>query len=467
MPNILVLGGGVCGLGSALMLARDGHDVTVLERDPASVPGSALEAWEHWDRAGVRQFRGPHYLLAAGRATLSQELPEIIDAMLDARGARFNPLSAMPPSIEDRAPRPGDERLETVTARRPVIDYAAATVAAAEPRLEVRRGVEVSELLTRLLHGVPHVEGVRTSSGEELRADLVVDAMGRRSELPALLRAAGADPMHEEAEDSGFIYYTRFFAGELPPVRAPLNMPLGTISVLTLPSDAGTWSVTVYVSAGDQPLKALRHEAAWTRVVAALPMHAHWLEGEPITGVEAMGGILDRFRRLVVGGQPVATGVAMVADACACTNPSFGKGITLGLLHARRLRDVVREHLGDGPAAFAQAWDADTEAQLVPWYRATVREDRARLREVEALSEGRSPPAPESREAELMAVLLLAARQDADVFRAMLELRACLALPEEIFGRPGMAERITQLTDGVPARPPPGPDRERLLALIA
>ena len=36
--RILIIGGGICGLGAALLLARDGHEVTVLERDAEPIP---------------------------------------------------------------------------------------------------------------------------------------------------------------------------------------------------------------------------------------------------------------------------------------------------------------------------------------------------------------------------------------------------------------------------------------------
>jgi hypothetical protein len=106
----------------------------------------------------------------------------------------------------------------------------------------------------------------------------VVDAMGRRSPLPAWLTEAGAGPLHEEAEDCGFIYYTRFFRSadrSCPEPRTPtLVTPLGSLSILTLPSDRETWSVTFFVSSGDRPLKRLRDAKLGTAAVAACPLQS-------------------------------------------------------------------------------------------------------------------------------------------------------------------------------------------------
>lgn len=50
------------------------------------------------------------------------------------------------------------------------------------------------------------------------------------------------------------------------------------------------------------------------------PLIAHWLDAEPITGIDLMAGIDDRVRRYVVDGQVVATGLVAVGDALVCTN---------------------------------------------------------------------------------------------------------------------------------------------------
>lgn len=469
MSKIIVLGGGVCGLAAGLLLCRDGHEVTVFERDAAPVPPSPEEAWERWPRDGVIQFRQAHYMTPRGREALEDALPEVGPALEAAGAVRFDPLGLMPPSITDRRPRDGDERFRTVNARRPTLEHVLATVAEAQPGLTIRRGTPVNGLAARAYDGVPHVTGVRTDAGLELRGDLVVDAMGRRSQLPRWLADAGARPLHEEAEDSGFLYYTRFFRarnGGRPEFRAPALTPIGTFSVLTIPADCETWSVTLYTSAGDRPFKRVRDPGVWSSVLAACPLHAQWLEGEPISDVMAMGGVIDRYRRLIDDGSPVATGVALLGDAWACTNPSLGRGMTMGLLHAQRLRDVVRSHLGD-PGGFAETWDAVTEAELTPWYRETVDEDRARLREIDALRRGLEPDQPSDSEAALRAAMAAGVTRDPDVFRAFVANRCCLKLQRELWADSTFVDRLFEIARDGDRPPPLGPDRDQLLRLLS
>ena len=211
MPHTIVLGGGLCGLAAALMLARDGHRVTVLERDLAPVPADPEAAWESWNRAGVTQFRQAHYLQPGGRHVLEAELPDVLHAFQDAGALRFDPIAAMPPTVIDRAPREGDERFVTWTARRSTLEQVVGRAAATQDGLVVRRGVSAAALET----GAGRVVAVRTSDGERVAGDLVVDAMGRGSSLPRLLSATGAAAGKEAGDDGGFLYYTRHFRGEV------------------------------------------------------------------------------------------------------------------------------------------------------------------------------------------------------------------------------------------------------------
>ena len=140
----------------------------------------------------------------------------------------------MPPTIADRAPRVGDERFVTITARRPVLEQVLARSAQEQTGVEVRRGLTVTGLTSRPQGAMPHITGVRLDSGEEVAAELVVDATGRRSRAPQWLREAGALPVHEESEESGFLYYQRTFRsadGTVPRMLAPVYSPLGTISL--------------------------------------------------------------------------------------------------------------------------------------------------------------------------------------------------------------------------------------------
>lgn len=464
MGRIVVCGGSVVGLAVARMLARDGHEVTVLESDPDGVPGIPVDAWSTWNRGGVAQFRQPHVLFARFRQVVDEELPGTTERLLRAGCVWADYLHPLPPGIADRSRRPGDDDLLFVTGRRPVVEAVLAAAAEEEPGVTVRRGVRVTGFVPgpSAEPGVAHVAGVRTATGEQILADLVVDAMGRRSRSADWVAGLGGRAPHVQSEDSGFAYYTRYFTGPTPPRRIGRALvPMGSITLLTLHGDNDTWSVTVFAQTGDAPLKALRDAACFTRVVQACPMQAHWLDGTPITEVLPMAGIVDRYRRFAVDGVPVATGLAAVGDAWACTNPSAGRGTSIGLLHAQVLRNVVRKHLDD-PAALARDWDEGTERVVAPYYWNQIRADRARFAEMEALRQGTEPPVATS----AMARLVAAAGHDPDAYRALVETVLCVSLPQDVLERP--AVRAATETYGHLASPAaPGPGRNELLRILA
>ncbi len=133
MARIVVIGGGVGGLTSGMLLARDGHEVTVLERDAAPPPLTPDEAWRDWDRRGVTQFRMIHLFAPRFRSIIETELPEIAEEA-DALGAlRYNPLRLVPEGMTGGF-RPTDAEFDMLTARRPVMEAAIDRAAARDER---------------------------------------------------------------------------------------------------------------------------------------------------------------------------------------------------------------------------------------------------------------------------------------------------------------------------------------------
>lgn len=458
MAEIVVAGAGIGGLTAAMLLAKDGHAVTVLERDPEPPPATAEEAWAGWQRKGVNQFRLPHFFLARFRIVLEAELPEVLPA-LDAAGAlHINPVAEAPEFVTG-GPRPGDAGLLSVTGRRPVMEAAIAAVAAGTAGLTVRRGVTVAGLVTggSARSGVPHVSGVRTGDGRQFRADLVVDATGRRSPLPRLLEAIGARPPAQELDDCGFVYYGRTFRsrdGALPAASGPPLQHHGSVSTLTLPADNGTWAFAFITRAGDTALRGLHQPEVWARAAASFPLVAHWAGGEPLEpDILAMAGIEDRSRRYVLNGLPVATGVVPVADAWACSNPSAGRGASIGLLHAVALRDLARDGPLDDPLAFALTWDEATEAVVAPWYQETLWGDRHRLGEIEAVLAGQ-PYEPHDHRYELFKALSFGATVDPELLRPLVRNALLLSTLDQIIEQVG-ADRLLAAGGGWREAPRP------------
>src|SRR5438445_12835624 len=144
--RIVIVGAGVAGLGAALLLARESHDVVLLERDATSLPNDPDEAFR-WQRRGAPQVRHSHAFLARGRNLLRDRLPDVRDALLRAGVTEVGWADMIPDTIEDQRPRPGDEDLVMLACRRTTFEWVLRKVALEAHGVDLRDGVGVTGLL--------------------------------------------------------------------------------------------------------------------------------------------------------------------------------------------------------------------------------------------------------------------------------------------------------------------------------
>jgi len=383
---------------------------------------------------------------------------------MDEQGClRFNPIAALPDALTGGW-LPGDERFDLITARRPLVEAIVARLVASSPGVSVRRSAAVTELLADHEGRVPHVRGVRTSTDGEITADVVVDAAGRRSPLGDLLVAAGCRRPAEEIDDVGYVYYSRDFHnrdGSLPPLVAPLSQFYGSYNIATLPADQGRWSVVLVASSADRAMRRAADVDVWERMIDAHPAARHWAAADERSDVVTFRRIEDRRRCLVVDGAPVATGVLSVGDAWACTNPSVGRGVAIGAMHAVALRDHLREPAD--PTSMTFDWSARTAEVVEPYWVDTHAFDTHRLRQIEAAIDGRSYDTDDP--AWLLGRALAAsAAVDPTMLRHLLDVTTVLSRGREVLARPGVAARAIELAPTAVALP--SPDRDQLVELL-
>ena len=465
VADVIVIGAGVAGLGTALALGRDGHRVTVLERDATPLPEGPSEAF-WWDRRGAPQVRHSHMFLARLRNVLRDHYPDVREALL-AAGATELTIAEMTPDGMDPTPLPGDEDLAMIACRRTTFEWVLRTKVLECDHVDFRDGVIVDGVLVE--NG--HVVGVRTKDAEELRADVVVAANGRRSEFPRWVRDAGLGHIEEVTEDTGIVYWSRFYkllegAAE-PKQEGPIGGDLGYMKFAVFPGDNGTFSVTLATNNDDDVFRALGKEELFNEVVKHLVPTAPWVDpavSEPITPVHPMAKLLNRVRHVVSGGVVHAPGLHAVGDAAVCTNPLYGRGCALGFVHADLLADAMRAHPED-VVDQALALHEGTERELMPWYTASVLADSRNRR----IARGEA-----STEDEFFGTILKevgpAMRTDPVLFRAFMRMFNLLEDPDSLTTNPELIARVMEhyqnRDENREPDPPLGPPREEMLAAL-
>jgi len=485
MARVVVVGAGVAGLGAALALGRAGHEVTVVERDATPLPEDPDSAF-WWDRRGAPQVRHSHAFLARLHNVLRDRHPDVLASLLDAGATELRFAEGMPDTIEDRSPRPGDENLVALACRRTTFEWVLRKASLASPGVSLLDGVVVDGLTASDdPSGLRRATGVHLADSRTVDGDLVVLAGGRRGDVPAWFAAIGAAEVEEDDEDTGIVYWSRFYrlTGEAPVSDGPIGGDLGYLKFAVFQGDSGTFSVTLATSNEDATMRALSSPERFDAAATALEPIGPWLApgvSEAITEVHPMAKLRNRIRRFVVDGRPAALGVVAIGDAHTCTNPLYGRGCSLGIVHAELLADAVAEHASFDDA-FHLAFEEATAREIEPWYVASVTQDRAQRAEAHRLlleSRGEATETDESDPEEvqrqfmrsvLREGLLPALRTDASVFRAFLRGFNLLSSPDALLQDTEVMAKVLEAYQSRDERepdPPLGPDRAELLALI-
>ncbi len=505
--RIAVVGGGISGLAACLVLARRGHQLTLFERDPLTIaedPGDAFDA----DRRGAPQVRHSHAFLARLRNLLRDEYPDVLEALYAAGATDLNFADGIPATITDYQPEPGDDDLAMLACRRTTFEWVLRSIAVNEGRVVVHGGSEVSGLMFKTEnsnavdsnavdskvepHGInanrPHITGVRLADGATEDFDLTVVATGRRGSLPEWLRLAGTEPVEEIIDESGIVYFSRFYKlkpGASFPLRTgPIGGDLGYVKYGVFPGDNGTFSITLAVATDDaQVRKLLDDETNFDRMGRELTFTAPYLDGraEAITGVHKIAGLISRWREYLDDGAPIATGMVPIGDALLATNPLYGRGCTTGFWAAHLLGTALDAHRIDGltaePVAVMHAvgdYLQHVDEYIRPWVLATMKSDKD-AREVAAnILAGLDPDdgfddAKRLERSVLRDGLRPAMRSDVTVLRAFMRNFNLLTAPDTVIKDLDVMGRVFSAWQERETRPPEpslGPERESMVARL-
>lgn len=469
MTKAVIIGGSVSGLAGALALGDLGYDVEILERDPHLPPADVADA-QRWQRPTVPQTVHSHAFGSLGVNLLRERAPEVHRELLAAGATEIRLGDRKPPFLTDQSSRPEDAELAMLASRRSVFELVLRRETLRRTGIVYRPGSTVRGL-EFARGGAPRVTGVRLEDGRTVRADLVVDASGRRSPVAQWLTDAGLPAGTVESHSCEITYYTRFYRSLTKTPAGPLNRGFGAgglwdsyTAVLFL-GDNDTFSVSLGVLPQDRALKGLRTEKAFTAAVRATPLLAPWIApgaAEPISPVHAMGGLDNSLR--TAPAEPVP-GLVALGDSAGTTNPAYGRGVSLAIAHAYRLAATLAEYPDAGPEQ-ARAVAETTDRLLRPWFDEAVANDRGRAALWRATAEGAAPPRPPEGVLTFGAVAEAAAT-DALVWRRLVRVMMSLATPDTVYADDEVREHVAKALAGGPAFSFPGAGRDQLVAACA
>lgn len=416
--NIVVLGAGPAGLTVGAAVARRGHHVQVIDRDPGPAPDGT------WRRRGVMQFAHPHGFRPQVGALLRREWPEAWAAWLD--------LGAEP------------DDAGTVRSRRVTYERALRQAAPHVDRLTIRTG-HVSDLIVR----AGRVIG-STIDGASVGADVVIDATGRRSRF-ALPPTVGGD--------TGMSYVTRTYQHHPDAEPGPMTGPvawyaaLGGYDAYVFPHERPHFSAVLIRPTADIALRALHDVGAFAAACAAIPGLSTWTDpsvATPTSGVMIGGRLLDVYRP-----QARRPGLVSIGDAVATTAPTAGRGVAMASMQIHAFLELL--DTGNDPTTIAEPFGAWCDTWILPWVEDHLATDAESIRRWQGQDLDLDKPLTS-------AAIIAAAQADPRIAHHAGGFLTMTALPSSLATIEPLARAAYQ-SGWRPARAH-GPTRDELLALL-
>lgn len=423
--HVVVLGGGLAGLFAAAGAVGEGRTVTVLERD--RLPERPEP------RDGVPQGRHAHVYLYRGLLAVEELLPGF-GAELRAAGAV--PLDTGEVAwLGEHGWAPAGRQLEILSASRPLFEHLVRSRVHALPGVEIRDAARVRGL-RRGGPGGPAWQVELT--GATVPADLVLDAMGRSSRLPAWLAGAGLPAPAVSEVDARIGYATRAFTFDPERLAVPgivlLQTPEHPRGGIVLPLEGGRFVVGVVGSGQDRPP---RDAAGYARFLTTLRddvIAELTRTGKPETDVAIHRQTANRrhhYERL----RDLPSGLLVLGDALCAFNPIYGQGVTVAACEALLLRNALARGLrhGDERRLIRRC----CRVAALPWSIATNEDLRY------PASTGRVPRAQSALGGWAREVDKLAVRGDPRAGEVLGRVYHLMGSPLNLF-RPGLVTRVVR-----------------------
>jgi flavin-dependent dehydrogenase len=486
--DVVIIGGSIAGLITSLALARDGHKVTILEKDPTPMPASPAEAFTQWKRHGSPQVMHSHAFLGRMHNMIRDREPAFLKKLLEhgAEELKFRDSARL--HFDNPEFIPSDEDITLLACSRITFEWVLRRHVIETGLVNFRDGVEVIELIAEKGDRVPRVTGVllrdHDEAPEELSGDLIVDASGRRTKLAEWLEAIGCDELQAVSSPCGIFYSSRFYR-LLEGAKRPNNDgfaggDLGYVKFGIFPADGDTFSITLAAAPDDDALRSVLRTEGYDRVANAIPMVKQWINpevSEPMSDATGMANLNNMHRLTVKDGEPLALGLVAIGDARVHANPLTGRGCSLAWICAYALADAVRKY-PDDLRALALEQNSVVEQDCAPWLEAQMRSDVDAIEVNRMQRQGEDPYQVENEDGTtdqkaymrglIRDGLVPASREDFDVMRAMARVGHMLDMPDDLLKQPQIMQKALECYEQRHDRPPrvEGPSRQEMLDIL-